>query len=96
MGWPVGEEYALSSNVDNAWRLKGKLLLLNGELDNNVDPASTEQVVNALIKANKEFEYVFLPGLKHTSGGEYGERKRRNFFVKHLLRDDPPDWNTMR
>jgi dipeptidyl aminopeptidase/acylaminoacyl peptidase len=96
MGWPVGEEYALSSNVDNAWRLKGKLLLINGELDNNVDPASTEQVVNALIKANKEFEYVFLPGLKHTSGGEYGERKRRDFFVKHLLRDDPPDWNTTR
>ena len=96
MGWPVGEEYARSSNVDNAWRLKGKLLLINGELDNNVDPASTEQVVNALVKANKEFEYVFLPGLKHTSGGEYGERKRRDFFVKHLLRDDPPDWNTMR
>ena len=96
MGWPVGEEYARSSNVDNAWRLKGKLLLINGELDNNVDPASTEQVVNALIKADKEFEYVFLPGLKHTSGGEYGERKRRDFFVKHLLRDNPPDWNTMR
>ncbi len=59
MGWPVGEEYAQSSNVDNAWRLKGKLLLINGEMDNNVDPTSTMQVVNALIKANKEFEYVF-------------------------------------
>jgi dipeptidyl aminopeptidase/acylaminoacyl peptidase len=93
MGWPVGEEYAMSSNVDNAWRLKGKLLLINGELDNNVDPTSTMQVVNALIKANKEFEYVFLPGAKHTSGGVYGERKRRDFFVKNLLGIEPPDWN---
>ncbi|NSW94633.1 MAG: DPP IV N-terminal domain-containing protein [Bacteroidales bacterium] len=93
MGWPVGEEYALSSNVENAWRLKGKLLLINGEMDNNVDPASTEQLVNALIKANKEFEYVFLPGARHTSGGAYGERKRRDFFVKNLLGQDPPEWN---
>ena len=93
MGWPVGEEYAMSSNVDNAWRLKGKLLLLNGEMDNNVDPTSTMQVVNALIKANKEFEYVFLPGARHTSGGSYGERKRRDFFVKHLLGLNPPEWN---
>jgi dipeptidyl aminopeptidase/acylaminoacyl peptidase len=93
MGWPVGIEYAQSSNVDNAWRLKGKLLLMNGEMDNNVDPTSTMQVVNALIKANKEFEYVFLPGLKHTSGGVYGERKRRDFFVKNLLGVNPPDWN---
>lgn len=93
MGWPVGEEYALSSNVENAWRLKGKLLLINGELDNNVDPASTEQLVNALVKANKEFEYVFLPGARHTSGGTYGERKRRDFFVKNLLGFNPPEWN---
>lgn len=93
MGWPVGEEYAQSSNVENAWRLKGKLLLINGEMDNNVDPASTVQMVNALIKANKDFEYLFLPGLKHTNGGVYGERKRRDFFVKTLLGVDPPDWN---
>ncbi|MGB8490061.1 MAG: DPP IV N-terminal domain-containing protein, partial [Bacteroidales bacterium] len=95
MGWPVGEEYARSSNVVNASLLKGKLLLLNGELDNNVDPASTMQLVNALIKANKEFEYVFLPGARHTSGGAYGERKRRDFFVKYLLGLDPPDWNVV-
>ena len=94
MGWPVGEEYALSSNVENAWKLKGKLLLINGEMDNNVDPASTEQLVNALIKADKEFEYVFVPGARHISnGGTYGSRKRRDFFVKHLLGFYPPDWN---
>jgi dipeptidyl aminopeptidase/acylaminoacyl peptidase len=96
MGWPVGEEYAQSSNVENAWRLKGKLLLINGEMDNNVDPASTEQLVNALIKANKDFEYVFVPGAKHISnGGIYGSRKRRDFFVKNLLGIDPPEWNMM-
>ena len=96
MGWPVGEEYAQSSNVENAWRLKGRLLLINGEMDNNVDPASTEQLVNALIKANKEFEYVFMPGARHISnGGTYGGRKRRDFFVRHLLGDDPPEWNMM-
>jgi dipeptidyl aminopeptidase/acylaminoacyl peptidase len=93
MGWPVGEEYAQSSNVENAWRLKGKLLLMNGEMDNNVDPTSTMQMVNALIKANREFEYVFLPGVKHSNGGVYGERKRRDFFVKYLLDVNPPDWN---
>jgi len=94
MGWPVGEEYVQSSNVENARRLKGRLLLINGEMDNNVDPASTEQLVNALIKANKEFEYVFVPGARHISnGGTYGGRKRRDFFVKYLLGVDPPEWN---
>ena len=94
MGWPVGEEYIASSNVENAWRLKGRLLLINGELDDNVDPASTEQFVNALIKAGKEFEYVYVPGARHISnGGSYGSRKRRDFFVKYLLGAEPPDWN---
>lgn len=95
MGWPVGPEYAESSNVENAKRLKGKLMLINAEMDKNVDPASTEQFVNALIKYNKEFEYVLIPGAGHSSGGPYGERKRRDFFVKHLLNADPPDWNNI-
>lgn len=93
MGWPVGPEYALSSNVENAWRLKGRLLLINPEMDKNVDPSSTSQMVNALIKANKEFDYLFIPGAGHSSGGAYGERKKRDFFVKYLLNTDPPDWN---
>jgi dienelactone hydrolase len=95
MGWPIGMEYAQSSNVENAWRLKGKLLLINGEMDNSVDPSSTTQLINALIKANKEFDYLFIPGAKHTSGGIYGERKRRDFFVKYLLGVNPPDWNAI-
>jgi len=95
MGWPVGVEYAESSNVENAAKLKGKLLLLNGEMDYNVDPSSTAQLVNALIRAGKDFEYVLLPGAGHTSGGVYGERKRRDFFVKNLLGVIPPDWNML-
>jgi dipeptidyl aminopeptidase/acylaminoacyl peptidase len=96
MGWPVGKEYSESSNVDNAWRLKGHLLLINGEMDDNVDPASTMQFVNALIKAQKDFEYVFVPGARHISnGGVYGSRKRRDFFVRYLLGVDPPQWNAL-
>jgi dipeptidyl aminopeptidase/acylaminoacyl peptidase len=93
MGWPLGPEYAASSNVDNAYRLQGDLLLSVGEMDPNVDPASTMQVVNALIKANKVFDLIILPGAGHGPGGEYGERKRFDFFVHHLLGVEPPNWN---
>jgi len=94
MGYPIGPQYAESSNVENAYRLKGKLMLIVGEIDDNVDPSSTFQVVNALIKAKKEHELVVCPGLSHTSGGDYGEHKRRDFFVKNLLGVDPPNWNS--
>ena len=93
MGYPVGPWYAENSNVVNAYRLKGKLLLIVGEVDDNVDPASTMQVCDALIKANKEFELLVLPGVNHTLGGFYGERKRRDFFIKNLLNATTPDWN---
>jgi dipeptidyl aminopeptidase/acylaminoacyl peptidase len=93
MGWPLGPEYAASSNVDNAYRLQGKLLLVVGEMDTNVDPSSTMQVVNALIKANKTFDLLVLPGQDHGPGGVYGERKRYDFFVHNLVGVEPPDWN---
>jgi dipeptidyl aminopeptidase/acylaminoacyl peptidase len=93
MGWPLGPEYEAASNVVNAHRLKGKLLLTVGELDTNVDPASTMQVANALIKAHKVFDLLVLPGQGHSPGGAYGERKRIDFFVHHLLGVEPPDWN---
>jgi dipeptidyl aminopeptidase/acylaminoacyl peptidase len=92
MGYPIGEHYAASSNVVNAHKLEGKLMLIVGELDDNVDPASTYQVVDALIKANKEHELIMVPGMGHSSGGNYGEHKRRDYFVKHLLGVDPPVW----
>jgi len=93
MGYPVGPWYADNSNVTNAHLLKGNLMLLVGEVDDNVDPASTIQLCDALIKADKDFELVMLPGMNHTGGGKYGERKRRDFFVKHLLGAVPPRWN---
>jgi dienelactone hydrolase len=98
MGWPLGPHYSASSNVDNAHLLQGKLLLVVGELDTNVDPASTLQVVDALIKARKDFDLVVIPGEDHGAGrsgptASYGNRKRNDFFVRHLLGAEPPPWN---
>jgi dipeptidyl aminopeptidase/acylaminoacyl peptidase len=98
MGWPIGPQYSASSNVDNAWRLQGRVLLVAAELDQNVDPSSTMQVVNALIKANKVFDLLVIPGGGHSAGrtgdhAEYGARKQYDFFVSHLLGLTPPDWN---
>ena len=93
MGWPIGPHYSASSNVDNAWRLEGELLLILPEMDTNVDPASTMQVVNALILAGKDFDFLMVPGADHGTGGEYGVRKRNDFFVEHLLGVEPPSWN---
>ncbi len=92
MGWPIGPHYGESSNVDNAWRLEGKVLLIVGELDTNVDPASTMQVVNALIEADKPFDLLVIPGAGHSSGGAYGQHKRFDFFVEHLHGIEPPEW----
>ena len=93
MSWPLGPQYAASSNVDNAHLLEGRLLLILPEMDTNVDPSSTLQVVNALIKADKDFDFAMAPGQDHGTGGEWGVRKRNDFFVRHILGVDPPDWN---
>ena len=95
MGWPVGPWYSESSNVDNAWRLQGKLMLVVGEMDKNVDPASTFQVANRLIKSGKDFDLLFVPGGGHGAGGRYGERKLMDFFVRNLLNQAAPDWNAI-
>ena len=92
MGWPIGPEYGASSNVDNAYRLQGDVLLVVGELDTNVDPSSTMQVVNQFIKHNKPFDLLVIPGAGHGPGGAYGEHKRFDFFVQHLLSLTPPAW----
>ena len=93
MGWPLGPEYVACSNTENAYRLQGDLMLLVGEMDTNVDPSSTMQVVNALIKHQKIFDLLVIPGANHGNGGVYGDRKRYDFFVHHLLGVEPPDWN---
>jgi len=87
--------------LEHAAQLQGKVLLLVGELDTNVGPSSTLQVVSALMKANKTFDFLMIPGAEHNAGrgGEYvpyGERKRFDFFVRHLLGQNPPDWSTAR
>ncbi|MFT3883132.1 MAG: prolyl oligopeptidase family serine peptidase [Gemmatales bacterium] len=90
MSWPIGSHYAEQSNVTQAHRLKGKLLLTVGELDRNVDPASTMQVVNALIKANKDFDMLVIPGGGHgVAETPYGARRRQDYFVRHLLGVEP-------
>ena len=86
MGWPVGPEYADNSNVTHAHKLTGKLLLIVGELDRNVDPASTMQVVDALVKADKDFDLLVMPGVGHGAADTpYGKRRRRDFLAEHLL-----------
>lgn len=93
LGYPVGDQYKEGSNVENAHLLSRPLMLVVGELDDNVDPASTMQVVNALIKANKDFELVVIPGAHHTMGEDFGEHKRYDFFVRHLMQVNPPKWD---
>ncbi len=93
LGYPIDESYIKASNVENAHLLSRPLMLVVGELDDNVDPASTMQVADALIKANKDFELVVLPGVHHTLGESFGEHKRYDFFVRHLLGVEPPKWD---
>lgn len=96
MGYPVDSSYIACSNVENAHRLTRPLMLVVGEMDDNVDPASTMQVVDALIKANKDFELVVLPGVRHSMGESYGEHKRFDFFVKELMGVEPPKWEELK
>ncbi len=93
MGYPIGPEYAECSNIVNAHKLQGRLLLIVGEMDDNVDPSSTYQFVNALIKAKKDHEFIMVPGMGHSNGGAYGVRKTHDFFVKHLMGVNPPVWD---
>lgn len=96
MGYPVDSSYIACSNVENAHRLTRPLMLVVGEMDDNVDPASTMQVVDALIKADKDFELVVLPGVRHSMGESYGEHKRFDFFVKELMGVEPPKWEELK
>ncbi len=96
MGYPVDSSYIECSNVENAKNLQGKLMLVVGEMDDNVDPSSSYQVVNALQKANKDFEFILIPGAHHTMGEAYGEHKRYDFFVKNLLGVTPPAWSELK
>lgn len=92
MSWPIGPHYEENSNVVNANRLPGDchLLLTVGEMDENVDPASTMQVVNALVKANKDFDLLVLPGMGHGAAeSPYGRRRRQDYLVRHVMGREP-------
>ena len=90
LGWPVDDSYVRSSNVADAHKLRGHLMLIVGEVDTNVDPASTLQVVHALEKADKDFELLIMTGSNHGAGETpYASRRRQDFFVRHLLNKTP-------
>jgi dipeptidyl-peptidase 4 len=86
MGWPLDESYPHSSNVSDAYLLQGRLLLMVGEMDKNVDPSSSMQVVNALIKSKKDFELLYMPGAGHgVARTPYGAHRLDEFFVRTFL-----------
>lgn len=85
MGWPVDQSYIDSSNVENAERLQGHLMLVVGECDRNVDPASTTQVAARLVAAGKNFDYLLMPGAGHgCCESPYGRKRRADFLTQHL------------
>lgn len=84
--------YQIEKNPDLAKNLKGHLMLSTGDVDNNVHPAGTIRMAEALIKAGKRFEFVILPGQRHGYGpmAEYFFWKMGDYFVRHLLGDNTP------
>ena len=93
MGYPVGPQYSASSNIDNAGKLGGFLQLVVGEMDSNVPTESTYRFVDALIKANKDFDLVVVPGANHGAPSRITERKLEDFFLLHLQGVQAPDRN---
>ncbi|WP_206537874.1 DPP IV N-terminal domain-containing protein [Shewanella mangrovi] len=99
MGWPVDDSYLRASAVVNAAKLQGQLMIIYGEQDSNVDPSSSLQLVNALIKANKDFDLLAVPGGEHSVGRstgpiDYVQRRQFMFFIEHLTQVRLPNWNT--
>ncbi|MES2595575.1 MAG: prolyl oligopeptidase family serine peptidase [Verrucomicrobiota bacterium] len=85
MGWPIDDSYKTSSNFEDAHKLEGHLLLLVGELDTNVDPATTMQVVGALQEAGKTFDFMPIIGTGHGAAETpFGAKARTDFLVRHL------------
>jgi dipeptidyl-peptidase-4 len=82
-------EYSIEKNSDIAKNLKGHLLIVTGDIDNNVHPANTIRLANALIKANKRFDFFLFPGQRHGYGdmNDYFFWLRADYFCKHLIGD---------
>src|SRR5438132_9159662 len=86
------DSYGPEANENFAKDLKGKLLIAHGGMDNNVPTSNTMLVVQALERANKDFEMVIFPNSGHgyAQDGNYMMRRRWDFFVKNLLGSTPP------
>lgn len=85
--------YHIETNQELASRLKGHLLLCTGDMDNNVNPANTIRVVNALIRANKRFDLLLLPGQRHGFGdmNEYFFWRMADYYSEHLMGSSKKD-----
>ncbi|MBX7172683.1 MAG: S9 family peptidase [Pyrinomonadaceae bacterium] len=92
IGLLVGDNYEKQANQTYAKNLKGKLMLATGGMDNNVPPYNTYLVVDALVKANKDFDLVIFPNARHGYGADsnYMMRRRWDYFVKNLMGAEPP------
>jgi dipeptidyl-peptidase-4 len=90
-GYPVGPDYAEQSNVTLAGRLQGHLLIVHGDIDDNVHVVETMRFADSLMKANKDFDMLIVPNMYHGEGGNlYLVRRRWDYFVKYLLGVTPP------
>lgn len=91
-GPPLGPEYDRDSNLTVAKHLKGKLMIAHGELDSNVNPMASMQLVNALIQANKNFDLLWVPNADHFLDDlPYYNRRRWDYFIQHLQGRQPVD-----
>ena len=89
-GYPVKDDYKAQSNVTMADKLEGHLLIEHGDVDDNVHPAATMRFVDALMKANKSFDMLFVPNMAHGERNDYLARRRWDYFVQNLLGVTPP------
>ncbi len=82
-------EYSIDKNSELAKNLKGHLMLVTGDIDNNVHPSNTYRMADALIKANKRFDFMILPGQRHgyTNDSDYVAWRRADYFARYLLDD---------
>lgn len=89
-GYPVQDDYKTQSNVTMASHLEGHLLIEHGDMDDNVHPVETMRFVDALIKAGKDFDMLFVPNMHHGESNHYLARRRWDYFVLHLTGVTPP------
>ena len=85
------EAYEDQSNLSMVSNLKGKLMLMTGDLDDNVHPTATYNLIDALIKEHKDFDFLLIPNASHSdSKSKYFEKKRWDYFYQHILGKTPP------